>query len=232
VLVLDVGVQQDHPDLNLAPAPTSPRTTAMVVRATPATTTGRPSRLHRGCDRQRIGTVGIAHGCPVLSARIGVSLEDCSGTFMTNPSATVLALAWAFVRGARASNNSNGYGFTFNSIDDAYASTRDGGMVHFASAGNGGSSGVPYPASLPSVLAVGRSTRPGRWHRSATSARTWIFVAPGVMVYTTDRTGTSGWTGEDWVYGSGTSFSSPYAAGVAALIVSQNPGLTAPEIET
>ena len=53
------------------------------------------------------------------------------------------------------------------------------------------------------------------------------FSAPGVAVYTTDRTGTAGWISGDYVYAGGTSFASPYTAGVAALVLSMNPALDA-----
>ena len=51
-------------------------------------------------------------------------------------------------------------------------------------------------------------------------------VAPGVSVYTTD----SG-SNTDYAYVSGTSFSTPLTAGLAALIWSANPSLTSSEVE-
>ena len=50
-------------------------------------------------------------------------------------------------------------------------------------------------------------------------------MAPGVAIYSADRTGTEGYVAGDYVTVSGTSFASPYAAGVAALLLSVNPSL-------
>src|SRR5207244_3562818 len=48
-------------------------------------------------------------------------------------------------------------------------------------------------------------------------------AAPGVLIYTTDRGGGYGWS-------SGTSFSAPIVAGVAALVLSVNPSLSGSQV--
>jgi subtilisin family serine protease len=55
-------------------------------------------------------------------------------------------------------------------------------------------------------------------------------LAPGSAITTTDRTGSIGYTTGDFASVSGTSFASPLAAGLAALMRSGNPGLTPDEI--
>jgi len=231
VLILDVGVQLDHPDLHVAGG----------ADFTGEATGGYPGN---GCDNHgtavagcvsavldnAYGTVGIAPGCPLLAARIGVSDPSCSGFFSTASSWTVYALAWGFVRGARVSNNSNWYGFSSNAIDDAYASTLAGGMLHFASAGNGGPAPLGYPASLPSVIAVAALQPSGQLAPFSNYGLDIPLCGPGTLVYTTDRTGPYGWVSGDFVFAGGTSFSSPYAAGVAALLFSQNPSRSASEV--
>jgi hypothetical protein len=53
-----------------------------------------------------------------------------------------------------------------------------------------------------------------------------------VNIHSTDRTGTAGYYSGDYGLVHGTSFASPYAAGVAAMVLSRNGALTAPEVET
>lgn len=105
-------------------------------------------------------------------------------------------------------------------------------MVHFASSMNDGASTIGYPASISTVNAVGSIDPDG--HRSSFSnfGTGLAFVAPGRNIETTDRTGADGYNNTDYHLISGTSFASPYAAGVAALVISMTPQLGALEIES
>ncbi|TVQ57151.1 MAG: peptidase S8, partial [Spirulina sp. DLM2.Bin59] len=110
-----------------------------------------------------------------------------------------------------------------------YATARNEGIVHFAAAGNSAGSTPVYPASLPSVVAVGAIDR----HQQVYSGNhTGVFIcAPGVDILTTDRPGSSGYNEGDYFVGTGTSASSPYVAGVAALMLSVNPELSPVDVE-
>ena len=141
------------------------------------------------------------------------------------------ALAWAQSIGARVSNNSNYYGFQSGAIAAEYSLTRGLGMVHFASAGNNASSTITYPASLPDVNAVAALNESGSLASFSNYGTGLALSAPGQDIYTTDRTGTNGWVSGDYVFASGTSFASPYAAGVAALVLSIDPALNATNVE-
>lgn len=96
---------------------------------------------------------------------------------------------------------------------------------------------VSYPASIGSTIAVGASTD---WdYRSAYSqfGTTLDFVGPSGGGYegvpSTDRTGANGYSSGDYVSElSGTSFSTPLAAGIAALMLSKNPSLTPADIRS
>ncbi|HKE01386.1 MAG TPA: FG-GAP-like repeat-containing protein, partial [Planctomycetota bacterium] len=133
-------------------------------------------------------------------------------------------------------NNSNVYGFVDPSISLKYSQTHAPlapfmGIAHFACAGNTGASTLAYPASLSSVNAVAATTNTGAVAAFSNSGVGMDFSAPGQDVFTTDRTGIVGFSLGDTVLASGTSFSSPYAAGVAALVLSVSPSLNAVQVE-
>jgi Subtilase family/FG-GAP-like repeat len=234
IVIIDTGVQQDHPDLNQVGGtdvtsdgpgnggPVNGFENHGTAVAGPAT-----EKINNG-----IGTSGVAPACVSASARTFIAI-DATGTWTTQVSWTVDALVWAeSIIGARVTNNSNLYGFTSGSIDTKYTQTRDGGMVHFASAGNAGAASLAYPASIPTVNAVGALDRTGVLASFSNYGPGLAFVAPGEDIYTTDRTGPEGYDPvADYAWVNGTSFASPYAAGVAALILSRRPFLTAQEVE-
>lgn len=94
-----------------------------------------------------------------------------------------------------------------------------------------------YPSNLDSVIGVGASTD---WDYKAAYSQYGPgldFVAPSgggnVNLWTTDRTGSAGYEpSSDYAAVAGTSFSSPLAAGVGALMLSRNPNLTAAQLRT
>ncbi len=90
-----------------------------------------------------------------------------------------------------------------------------------------------YPASHPDTIAVGASTNFDFRADYSCYGTDLHFVAPGgggsADIWTTVRTG-SGDAGGNYRAVRGTSVASPLAAGVAALMLSKNPDLTAQEI--
>ncbi len=224
VMVMDTGVQLDHPDLNLAPG----------RDFTPDQGSGGPMNqcddhgtLVAGCIsaviNNSIGVVGIAPDCKVASARIGISNVPCDGTFQSQTSWKVSALAWAVNEGFSVSNASFS-GSPDNAFTDAYINAREHGVTHFASTGNNGQSSINYPASIPEVNAVGALNPSGTRAGFSNYGTGIAFSAPGQSIRTTA-------VGNSYALIDGTSFSAPYAAGVAALVKSMAPPFTAAEVE-
>ena len=233
VVVIDVGVEQTHPDISQV---TGIDLTIDAGDGGPVNACDQHGTPVAGCVSATInnalGVVGVAPGCRTASARTFISATpNCNGNWTSQASWTVDALAWAETIGARVTNNSNRYGFTSSAISQKYASTRLNGIVHFASAGNNSNPFVDYPASLSSVMAVAALDWNGNLAFFSNFGSSLDFSAPGDQIVSTDRTGSDGYTSGDYATVLGTSFASPYAAGVAALVLSIVPELSAPQVE-
>ena len=230
VVILDDGVQQDHPDIHQLPGQDF---TGQGTGGGPGNECDEHGTTVAGCTSATInnglGVAGVAPGCYVASAKYTIANVPCDGNGWFYASWLVNALNWAQTSGARVTNNSNGFS-PISSVTTKYQSTYDAGLVHFAASGNTGGSGVTYPASLPTVNAVGAINRYGNRAYFSTYGTGLAFVAPGQYIWTTDRTGGDGYFGGDYGPVDGTSYSSPYAAGVAALVLSVDYALAPAEV--
>ncbi len=233
-VIIDVGVESTHPDL-----------AAAVIAGADFTDDAGNGDPISGCDRHGtavagcigaqlnngIGTAGIAPGTSIASARALISIiSACDGLWFSESTWSVDALEWAEDIGARVSVNSNEYGLPSAILSEKYLQTRANGMVHFASSGNRALTRVGFPASSPAVLAVTAVGRDGLVPEFANTGCEVALSAPGAEIVTTDLT-SDGYSDTDLVTINGTSFSAPYAAGVAALVLSQNPFFSASQVE-
>ncbi|MGP1346003.1 MAG: S8 family serine peptidase [Phycisphaerales bacterium] len=233
-VILDVGMQFNHPDLNNAPGQDF---SGSVPNGGPANNCDNHGTAVAGCVsailNNSTGIVGGAPGSRTASGKIGVSTSFfglCFGFFDSQPTMLVSALNWSASSGARVTNSSFGYGVSA-AVTTAYDTTRSAGVLHFAASGNGGTSSVSYPANLSSVNAIGALQQNGTLASFSQFGVGQQFVAPGAAILSTDRTGSAGYQNGDYTTIDGTSFASPYAASVAALIISINPDLNVAEVE-
>jgi subtilisin family serine protease len=233
-LIIDTGVDQTHPDINQLGG--RDFTGSPALNGNPGNSCDNHGTAVAGCVSARInnsiGGTGVAPGTRSVSARCFVSLMDCSGGWNATYSWTADALNWAQSIGVRVTNNSNIYGGTSAAMETAYANTRTAGMIHFACAGNSGAASLAYPSSLTTVNAVAALDRTGVRSSFSQFGTGLDFSAPGREISTTDRAGAAGYNTTDYVTVNGTSFASPYAAGVAALVFSHYPGLTGAQVQT
>ncbi|MCC6678600.1 MAG: S8 family serine peptidase [Phycisphaerales bacterium] len=240
-VVFDQGVQLDHPELSIDPLLGRDFTTGVpggIPGGDPVTQCDNHGTTVAGVIgadiNNDIGGVGVAPGTRVASARI--IINTCAGE-LGETCWIIEGLVWAEEIGARITNHSYGIATPSATLDAKIELTRLGGMLHFGSAGNVGTEEVSYPARLPGFFAVGATEPIGgtRWIDSSFGAEIDA-VAPGFAVFTTDRTGLDGsdtfTVEDDYVFMIGTSFSAPTAAGVAALMFSAKPSLSADDAES
>jgi ELWxxDGT repeat protein len=246
IAVLDEGVDLTHPDL-----------AGKLVTGYDATDgggSGGPSGddAHgTGCagiaaaiTDNVLGVAGIAREAKIMPVRIGY--DDGTGAWATSDSWIADAIDWAVAHGADVLSNSWGGGSPATVIDDAIDDARENGrgglgaVVVFAAGNDNGP--VHYPGSLATVLTVA-ATSPcdERKAPSSCDGEFWWgsnygpeidIAAPGVHMYTTDISGTSGYDSGDYHYNfNGTSSATPVVAGAAALLLGQDPSMTAAEVE-
>lgn len=235
VAVLDSGVQQNHPDINQT---TGQGFTGSGTNGGPGNSCDNHGTAVAGCvaaiANNGIGIAGIAPNVTVRAAKIFNEINFfgfCLPFLESQDSWTVAGINWAASSGARVTNSSWGGGSSA-AITTAFNNTRNQGVLHFAASGNEGTGTISWPASLASVNAVGALNSNGN-RADFSQYGTGLFIsAPGEAVLTTDRTGSAGYEGGDYATVNGTSFASPYAAGVAALVLSVDPSLTPSEVES
>jgi len=186
-----------------------------------------------------IGIAGICPTAQIVPVNIFVGGETASNYASginwawtsTQGNADVLSCSWG--GGAPAD-------VITNAITSARTSGRGGkGTVVVFAAGNYLPNNVPiaYPSSVSGVIAVGAIDKNGnRWNYSPNSPS---LVAPSGNVnltgdvYTIDRMGANGFNAGNYMTNfGGTSAACPQVAGVAALMLEDNPSLTEPLVRT
>ncbi|GGS02328.1 serine protease [Deinococcus sedimenti] len=126
-----------------------------------------------------------------------------------------LGAIWATNNGARVINNSWGGGVSFGPVKDAFDYAMSRGTTIVASMGNSYHDEFQYPAALPGVIASGALDASNRKVTFSTSGRHISSAAPGQDTMLANPT----WLGGGYALISGTSFSSPYTAALAALVL-------------
>ncbi len=164
-----------------------------------------------------IGVAGLAWNNMIMPVRI----TDAKGFGYSSTIST--GLRWAVNHGAKVMNISFSQIVGDSAIEAAAKYVRSKGGLVVAAAGNCGC--LDHTADSPNILSVAATDSRDQ---SAGFTSTGSFVdlsAPGVSIYSTVASG-------GYAAVSGTSFSSPLTAALAALIFSIDPSFTPDEVET
>ncbi len=172
------------------------------------------------------GVIGVAPKSELLSVSVWLGSENPSGK--TIDEQIPAAVKWAVDHGAKVINMSLGSSSTAwpQSWDNAFSYAEAKDVVIVAAAGNrkSGSEQVGAPATIPGVLAVGGLDKDGT--ASVDSSSQGISI--GVSAPAEDLAG--GLPGGGYARWSGTSGAAPIVSGVAALIRSKYPDMSAAQV--
>ena len=214
IAMIDSGVDPAHPDL--APKLVSGwnflagNSSVVDTMGHGTTTAGAAAAI---CNNA-VGVAGVACSNPIMP----LIVMDSTG--YATYSAIANAITYAADHGARIVNISIGGTSASSVLQNAVNYAWNKGVVVFASSGNGGLNAPYYPAGCQNVVAVGATDSSDTWQSWSNYGSFLALTAPGLNIYTTQA-------GGGYTYMSGTSYSSPIAAGVAALVLAEAPSLSA-----
>jgi membrane-anchored mycosin MYCP len=167
------------------------------------------------------GLVGIAPDAAILAYRYAAGGDKGS-----RAEAMARAIVAAVDDGAAVVNVSSVTVSNLNDLRDAVAYAEDHDVLIVAAAGNSGDGAdeITYPARYPGVMAVAAVDANGAWWNKSQTSLPISVAAPGVGVL-----GSAPIAGN--ALGDGTSFAAPYVSGLAALVRSKYPDLTAQDVK-
>jgi subtilisin family serine protease len=215
VAILDTGVDGTHPDLasklvpgwnfynnNADSSDVYGHGTAVAGTVAAATNNG-------------LGVAAVAWDCSLMPLRI----SDPQGYASTSTIGT--ALIWAADHGARVANVSYRASTNLTVQTAAQYFQNHGGVVSISAGNNAVFDTNP---DNPYVLTVSATDSTDALTTWSNTGNLIDLAAPGLAIPTTNRGGGYG----SW---SGTSFSAPVVAGVAALVIAANPSLSGAQVQ-
>jgi subtilisin family serine protease len=167
------------------------------------------------------GVAGVCWGCGLLAVK--VLGADGSGLTSWVADGIQYAAYWGAAFGKRTVINlSLGSPYPSSVLADAVAYAQGQGALIVAAAGNNGLDQLFYPAAYPGVIGVAATDSSDQRASFSNSGSHVDIAAPGVSILSTK------WSW--YYYKSGTSMATPHVAGVAGLVWSARPALTASQV--
>lgn len=241
VAVLDVGCETTHEDLQGMISGTSWNCVTDTADVNPASEFEKHGTC---CSGVIAANTGNGVGCMAIGnnhlrvqfLHIGYN-SGATGGFYTsdtictrainkaiaNPDCVAVSMSWG---------GTSNYPIFSNALNTARTTARGGkGIPLFASSGNSYLADFTQnPAAYPSVMAVGASAQNNTRAPFSNYGPKLFAAAPGVSLWTVDRTGAFGYGPDSYKGFSGTSAASPAMAAVAASVLVMNPNLTESQV--
>lgn len=245
VAVIDTGIDGSHPELSGKLAGTSRKFDPVNGNVlgnddppTPACNHAtRAAGVAAAAADNSSGVAGISWGAKLISLKVfdDASCDDDCSNYSCATSELSIAAAINDVKdkhdgadlGKVVINLSLGSpGGCSTDLQNAVTAAVTKGAMLFAASGNDGAPVIDSPANCAGVVSVGATDLQDNlasFSNIGTEMITRGLTAPGVSLYTTDLTG-------GYASASGTSFSSPLAAGLAALVWSAKPSFNSSQV--
>lgn len=224
IALLDTGVQANHPDLA---GRVLPGRDFVNDDSNAADDNGHGTWVAGIVAANTNDGYGIA-GVSWTDKILPVKMMNADGT--GNTSDLAAAITWAADNGADVINMSIG-GFPYSqSVQNAVNYAWNKGVVLLGAAGNNGIEQTFYPASFSNVISVSATQVDDEFSNWSSFGPQVDVSAPGSSILTTNCTVCPHASWGSHTYISGTSFATPNAAGVVALIRAYYPDYSATQV--
>lgn len=171
------------------------------------------------------GVAGVTWQPKILPVKVIDLPTPCTGDLAD----LAEGIRYAADAGAKVINISLGTTTDSATVYNAVVYAQNKGALIVAAAGNDGATPqtqVNYPAAYPKVLSVGATDLNDNRASFSNTGIDLDLAAPGVDVLVAKDSA----SGTEYQTSSGTSLSTPHTSGVAALLLSRNPGMTAQDL--
>lgn len=225
IAIVDTGISTTHPDVALKVMErrnfTSTNTTDSDDRHGHGT---HCAGISAARTNNNVGIAGVCWGCSLVGAKV---LDDGgSGQWAW----VAAGIQWsADVRGMRIISMSLGGVANDPAVEAAVNYALGRNVLVIAAAGNNYGGSVIYPAMLPTTVAVSSTDNRDQLSTFSSVGPAVDIAAPGTNIYSCYDYVSSP---NSYTYMSGTSMATPHVSGVAGLVLSINPNLTAAQVRT
>ncbi len=249
IAVIDTGVDTTHPDLRLVTGYDYGDNDSNPMDDSSNKGHGTScSGVAAGKANNSIGVTGIAGGCSVMPLKVANSQGNMYFTAIDNAVTHAADYNAHIISMSLGAESGMGEGDS-PTTDAALTYAYNAGVVIFAATANSNTSTIAYPSNHTAVISVGASSPTGQ-RKSTTSsdgeywwgsnygsnvqdAKEAVDIMAPTILPATDIVGTTGYSSTDYyMWFNGTSCATPYAAGVAGLILSKDPSLTPAQVRS
>ncbi|MBC7475861.1 MAG: S8 family serine peptidase [Candidatus Sericytochromatia bacterium] len=223
IAVTDTGADVTHPDLKdkavagYSAYPGDPETKDLQGHGTHC------FGIAAAMGNNAIGVAGVAMFPNIRVQPVKVLNSQGSGTY----AAVADGMLWAATHGAKVISMSLGGPSSSKAMEDAVATAVKNDVLVIVAMGNAGTDDMSYPAGIIGVMAVGATDSADKIAGFSQFGKHISVAAPGVNILSTFPQYKNGIGQMNYGSISGTSMATPFVAGLAGLIRSTNPSLTA-----